>query len=236
MKYPPEIWFNAEKFFEKGFPKGTCSYFPVFARAKNDILNLLVRKKFKSALEIGPGEYPIITQIGRRVFLERATAFLRKEDFVKGTALQLPFKDNSFDVAAACDVLTHILPEERENMLSEMARVAKNILIFDHETWAVEPVPGQKKKFACKKLPRIEGAPPESIVELKEIKKILKKIGLRINYDITYEFEGMLNLKEFGPVPLLKNMEIILATKKFCIPRRIRKKIGMEELIKFKRI
>lgn len=47
-----------------------------------------------------------------------------------GTVLQLPFKDKSFDIACAFEVLEHLPFEQFDDALSELARVArKNVII-----------------------------------------------------------------------------------------------------------
>jgi predicted SAM-dependent methyltransferase len=48
-----------------------------------------------------------------------------EDNYVKGSALQLPFEDKSFDLALSFDVLEHIPSEDREKFVSECARVSK---------------------------------------------------------------------------------------------------------------
>ena len=43
---------------------------------------------------------------------------------------ELPFKDESFDVVSCFDVLEHLLPDDTEQALSELARVSKRSLIL----------------------------------------------------------------------------------------------------------
>lgn len=43
---------------------------------------------------------------------------------------ELPFDDNSFDVVSCFDVLEHLLPDDTEQALSELSRVAKHSLIL----------------------------------------------------------------------------------------------------------
>jgi hypothetical protein len=53
----------------------------------------------------------------------------------------LPFKDGSFDVVVALDVLEHVIPEERPFFLAETARVASRALVLSfpvHEASEVE--------------------------------------------------------------------------------------------------
>ena len=53
-----------------------------------------------------------------------------EENYVKGSALKMPFKDKSFDFVVNFDVLEHIPAEKRDLFLSECSRVAcKGIII-----------------------------------------------------------------------------------------------------------
>jgi SAM-dependent methyltransferase len=46
-----------------------------------------------------------------------------------GTATDLPFQDNSFDVAVACHLLHHLVPSDRVKTLREMNRVARTAVV-----------------------------------------------------------------------------------------------------------
>lgn len=45
-------------------------------------------------------------------------------------ATDLPYTDDAFDVVSCLDVLEHLLPEDTEKALQELARVAKNVLFL----------------------------------------------------------------------------------------------------------
>ncbi len=49
--------------------------------------------------------------------------------FVLGNALDMPFKDKSFDVSISCDVLEHIEATDREKFIAEMVRVSRVAVI-----------------------------------------------------------------------------------------------------------
>lgn len=51
-------------------------------------------------------------------------------DQVQGSAWQLPFADKAFEVSVSLDVLEHIAPEHRTEVLSEMARVSRRGLVI----------------------------------------------------------------------------------------------------------
>ena len=52
------------------------------------------------------------------------------ENYIKGSALDMPFKDNSFDVVVSCDVLEHILSKDREKFIQEAMRVTNGFVII----------------------------------------------------------------------------------------------------------
>jgi len=51
-------------------------------------------------------------------------------NFVKGSALAMPFKDGQFEYSISCDVLEHIEAPDREKFLSEMLRVSSKGVIL----------------------------------------------------------------------------------------------------------
>jgi|GEM_PF-2603949 len=69
----------------------------------------------------------------KRVLLEGSFAldinFCAEKRFIQGEGMKLPFKNGSFDVAAALDVIEHIPTEKREEFLKEMCRVTRTTVI-----------------------------------------------------------------------------------------------------------
>lgn len=51
-------------------------------------------------------------------------------DQIRGSAVQLPIRDQAFDIAVSLDVLEHINPGDRLNVLQEMIRVSRMGLIL----------------------------------------------------------------------------------------------------------
>jgi len=49
--------------------------------------------------------------------------------FIKGNGDRLPFKDGSFDIVAAMDVLEHVPPGKRAGFLGELGRVARGAVV-----------------------------------------------------------------------------------------------------------
>lgn len=70
----------------------------------------------------------------RRVFAGESFVldinFCREKGFIQGEGTKLPFRDESFDVAAALDVIEHIPDEKREEFLKEMCRVTKASVVI----------------------------------------------------------------------------------------------------------
>ncbi|MCC5874817.1 MAG: methyltransferase domain-containing protein [Candidatus Sumerlaeia bacterium] len=64
----------------------------------------------------------------------------RMDGYTVGSALELPFGDDSFDVVTTIDVLEHIPPKHRPLFLSELCRVCRSTVIiaapFHHEATA----------------------------------------------------------------------------------------------------
>ena len=59
---------------------------------------------------------------------------------MSGAAFRFPFSDNRFDLAVACSVFTHMLPDEIENYVAEVFRILKtggrcfmSVFLFDVE-------------------------------------------------------------------------------------------------------
>ena len=48
---------------------------------------------------------------------------------VKATSVALPFKEDSFDTVVCLDTLEHVEPEARRELITELIRVSKNLLI-----------------------------------------------------------------------------------------------------------
>lgn len=55
---------------------------------------------------------------------------VEEEGYIKGTALDMPFKDESFDFVVSYDVLEHIPGNDRNKFVEECGRVAKRGLII----------------------------------------------------------------------------------------------------------
>ena len=52
-----------------------------------------------------------------------------KERSVKADAAQMPFKDKTFDMCFSAETMEHVQPEQTDNVLNEMGRVAGSIFL-----------------------------------------------------------------------------------------------------------
>jgi hypothetical protein len=55
---------------------------------------------------------------------------LKLPHYVQASGTQLPFDDDTFDVAFSCDTLEHLRPEDREKFVSELFRVSRGFVIL----------------------------------------------------------------------------------------------------------
>ena len=105
-------------------------------------VHIFTLKMFKpeSILDVGCGKDNAFCKLVRDEYKENTTIEhiklvgmdfaakpkkLKDIDFKQGWAHELPFKSNSFDVVTTFDMLEHILPEDVDNVLNEIFRVAK---------------------------------------------------------------------------------------------------------------
>ncbi len=205
-----ENWFVPERFYAKGFPKGTITYLKYFPPIVKKMKELIKNGNFKNALEIGPGKQPVIKDISNAVFLDASKFFLRgkaisKGERVLGRVEHLPFKDNSFDLVIANDVLTNVRPENRVKALSEMARVSRGpILVFEYEildkllgTKYPRDWENHKTKIELEKL-RNELMPKAGMVPImaykfnSRAKSKINKRNLRLNLELIFAIKGRL--------------------------------------------
>lgn len=114
-------------YYWRQHPEAALRYFPVVSEIKNAKLTN------SKILEIGPGSLGIIPYLKKTIdgvdvdFSGPKTNLLNK---IKGSAWELPFRKNIYDVSISVDVLEHIEPGLRERAVFEMLRVAKQLSII----------------------------------------------------------------------------------------------------------
>lgn len=130
-RYKQIIIRNAKNFFDRFFwrqhPETALRYIPV--------VNVLNKLKLQNAkiLEVGSGSLGITPYLKRAIdgldvdFTGPQTPLVNK---IKGTADEIPFRKNSYDVVISVDVLEHLKKEAREKAITELLRVAKKLAII----------------------------------------------------------------------------------------------------------
>lgn len=56
--------------------------------------------------------------------------YCKKENYIKGSGINLPIKDNSFDIVISSDTYEHIPIDKRERFLKELIRVSKKFVLL----------------------------------------------------------------------------------------------------------
>ncbi|RME76337.1 MAG: class I SAM-dependent methyltransferase, partial [Planctomycetota bacterium] len=84
------------------------------------------------ALEVGAGTRPVTAGVPFRVSLDVAPALLAGlgEHRVVGDVRRCPLRPDSFDLAVAADVLTHVPPGERAAVLRTLTHLAPRLLLL----------------------------------------------------------------------------------------------------------
>lgn len=119
--------FVSRHFFYRQHPDTALRYCPVI-----DLLKKLNQENSR-ILEIGSGSYGITPYLKRHMtgvdtdFSEPEHPLLHQ---VTGSALKLPFPDNSYDICLFSDVLEHLPPRDRQKAIGESIRVAKKYVII----------------------------------------------------------------------------------------------------------
>ncbi|RJR30280.1 class I SAM-dependent methyltransferase [Candidatus Microgenomates bacterium] len=106
-------------------PKIALRYLPIVDEIKKQKL------PNTSIIEFGSAGLGIAPYIKKRVVgldVTFSPPFIDTLIPVQASALAVPFADNSFSVAISLDMLEHIIPKDREQAISEMVRVAKNLV------------------------------------------------------------------------------------------------------------
>jgi L-ascorbate metabolism protein UlaG (beta-lactamase superfamily) len=151
---PHPDWYDPRRLYERGYPQQLTSalqVLPALRRRLEDIVRTLAPE---FVLEIGPGNRPVARGPGV-TYLDVSGALLRQlaGARVEGSLLAAPFLDDMFDLAIACDVLTHIPAERRPVAMRELCRLAPQLLLFNPEPGggAVSPpMPSEDLAALCR--------------------------------------------------------------------------------------
>ncbi|MDO8626846.1 MAG: class I SAM-dependent methyltransferase [Candidatus Diapherotrites archaeon] len=131
---------------------------------ENELKKLVTNPENCTALEIGPGQNPVIPRLPfkRMVFLDRSFNLVKylpgtkvpvqipgerypealpldfvagkRAKYVVGDARKLPFGKTKFDVAMVAEVFTHVRPEERITALNEIMQRCNAFVLVDRPT------------------------------------------------------------------------------------------------------
>lgn len=121
--------FYEGKWIEPDYSDGSLRNWLV--RKQRFFLSHLPRSSTARVLDLGCGAgWKLFTRAGNVVGIDLsrqslATAKTLYHDVASGYLSHLPFRDGSFDTVVSCDVLGHIPPEFKQQVLNEIYRVLK---------------------------------------------------------------------------------------------------------------
>ncbi len=123
------------KIVSSGFAEVQRDYklsFDQYQRYKmvTDIINDERINNVLNILDIGSGPVDISEFLPDDKITRLDTENRSEAGYICGSALDLPFRDGSFDVVISCDMFEHIRAEDREAFLNEMDRVSKQMFII----------------------------------------------------------------------------------------------------------
>ena len=108
----------------------------------NIVDNLLSNYEFESVLDAGCGSGDVVRyllskgydakgiELSDSVLKDFAGDMLKKGFVQQGSLMELPFKDNEFDVVFSSEVLEHIDEEDIPKVVAELTRVSKKIIFL----------------------------------------------------------------------------------------------------------
>lgn len=134
-------WFDGRKLYRRGVPKAVRTALELLPSLRERLAAEVAALLPRRVLEVGPGRAPIVrgdvvrSEVGWSVVVDIAPVFLSSHSgpAVQGSVLALPFGDRAFDVVVAADVFTHIAPTDRQLAVRELARVARDVVLFNPE-------------------------------------------------------------------------------------------------------
>lgn len=105
------------------------SYYPLYLAKKEYVIRFL--KNFKrdiKIIDIGCGEGVFVEELLKIGF--KNTVGIDKNyssrNIIKGDVINIPFRDNSFDLALLLDVIEHLPLELQKNAVNELKRIIKH--------------------------------------------------------------------------------------------------------------
>lgn len=168
----------------------------LWKKKKEAIRHILQNLSAKTIIDVGCGDGRLIDIIPSRMIytgidisptqIEEAKKFIRqkkqnKTSFIIGDVTKMPFPENSFDVALACDIVEHVLSPEK--LFKELKRVVRKngCIIFgipNESLWELARL--MLLKFPLRSPDHINAIYPNDIK--KAFPNILKKIFLPVPF------------------------------------------------------
>lgn len=110
----------------------------------------------------------------------------KREDYISGNAVSLPFKEASFDVVISSDMLEHLNPDARGTAIEEMIRVSRGRAIvaapFKHECvdFAEEKISAIFEKCTKSPHPWLSEHRKNPLPDLDAIRSIIEQSGASV--------------------------------------------------------
>lgn len=125
-------WFLPARLYARGYPQGMTSALRMLPDVRAELAEQVLALGSSRALEVGPGDAPLLQGHPAPVYLDVSSMFLASLEGrrVQGDVLAAPFLDRAFDLVVTADVLTHVSPPRRVRALAELRRVARAVLLF----------------------------------------------------------------------------------------------------------
>lgn len=184
------------KYLWRWHPKVALRYIPIVSKIKE------VKSENPSILEVGSGSLGITPYLGKEVtgidigFDGPQIDLLTK---VKGNALNLPFRDQSFDIILLVDVLEHIAKEKRIEVIKEAVRVCKLLLVIAVPCGKLSEeedryLAGYYQKVFQKPFPFYNQHLKYGLPSLEELSDNINKAVSKYNRKVDIEIKGNINL------------------------------------------
>lgn len=198
--------FEPKKLYAKGkVPFFTLATFEK-AHLRRKLLELVGNPSEYDALEIGPGEAPVIKSLDfkRKVFMDVSHEMAKNlpRPAVTARVEDLPVRQGKvFGAVVVNEVLTHVHPDDRARVVKEIAGKARHVLVLDRPFGVMERLAGW---FHW--LPLIPRDPTK--VNEREVEKILEQRGFSVE-------------KEYGYLDTVKSkIRYFILTAKHSVKRR----------------
>ena len=102
-------------------------YYPVYIEKKNYIINLLKPLKGKKILDMGCGEGVFVKELKARGHDIQGLDFNYESELVRrGSILNAPYPEKSFDIILCLDVIEHLNPGDQPQAFKEIHRLLKD--------------------------------------------------------------------------------------------------------------